>query len=536
MNQIEIFILLLGIIFIIGVLFGKTSAPLSLLLVIVGMMLSFLPEFPRIKLEPKLILDVFLPLLVYEASAQTSWWEVKKNLRPIALLSVGHVLFIAVLVAVVLHAVIPGLSWPLCFILGAVLAPPDDVAIVALAEKIYLPRRIITILTAEGLFNDATALVLFRFALAAAITQQFSLPTAIDTFILIVICETLYGVAVGFIIGEIRLRLKDPKLQILISLLTPFLAYIPAVMLGGSGVLATAVTGIILGQRYMHRFAPEIRLLGTSVWSVLVFLLQSLLFLLIGLELRFIVERIASMSIGVLALYSFIAITVVIIGRFLWVFPAAYLPRFFFPSIRKKDPYPRWQYLVIISWSGMRGGISLAAALAVPLLPPMAGIASPKDLLVFLVFSVIFLTLILQGLALPWVVKALGVHTEKQREKLQEHMAELSARRMMVKAALQWLLEYRTQIKDDPRLYAEVNTYIKQYQILRKRITSAIENHDDTEEHDELKEVEGQVIPSAEIIKIERKVLDQLWVEKEITQAVRNKLQLQLDFRSRRFG
>ncbi|HVV69703.1 MAG TPA: sodium:proton antiporter [Gammaproteobacteria bacterium] len=536
MNQIETYILLLGIIFIVGILFNKKSAPLSLLLVIVGMILSFVPEFPRVQLEPQLVLNVFLPLLVYEASAQTSWREVKKDLRPIALLSVGHVLFITVLVASVLHAVVPGLSWSLCFVLGAVISPPDDIAIVALAEKLYLPRRIITILTAEGLFNDATALVIFRFALVAVVTQEFSFTAAIDKFLVIVLCEIVYGIALGFIIGEIRLRLKDAKLQILISLLTPFLAYTPAVMLGGSGVLATVVAGILLGHRYMHRFAPEIRLLGTSVWSMLVFLLQSILFLLIGLELRFIVERITSMSIASLALYSLLVVAVVIVGRFLWVFPAAYLPRFLFPAIRKKDPYPKWQYLFIIAWSGMRGGISLAAALAVPLLPPASGISSPKDLLVFLVFSVIFLTLILQGLALPWVVKVLGIQTERRREKLQEHMSELSARLTMTKAVLRWLLKYRTQVKEDAHFYAEINTYIKQYQILRKRITRAIENHDDSEEHDELKEVEGLVIPSAEIIKIERKVLEQLWVEKKITQAVRNKLLLQLDFRSRYFG
>ncbi len=532
MNQIYVFILLLGIIFIIGLLFGKSSAPLSLLLVIVGMALSFLPNFPRVELQPQLVLNFFLPLLVYEASAQTSWREIKKNLRPIALLSVGHVLFITILVAVVLHAIIPSLSWPLCFVVGAVISPPDDVAIIALAEKIYLPRRIITILSAEGLFNDATALVVFRFALVAVITEHFSLPTALDEFVLIVVGETLYGIALGFIIGEIRLRLKDPKLQILISVLTPFLAYTLAVMLGGSGVLATAVTGILLGQRYMHRFAPQIRLLGTSVWSVLVFLLQSILFLLIGLELRFVIERISSMSISALALYSLVVIAVVIIGRFIWVFPAAYVPRFLFPSILKKDPYPPWQYLFIISWSGMRGGISLAAALAVPLLPPVDGIASPKDLLVFLVFSVIFMTLLLQGLALPWVVNLLGVHREKQQERHREHMSEISARLLMTKAVLRWLLKYRNQIKDNPPVYAEINTYVKQYQILRIKLLKALEKHDESKEHDEEKGVENITLTSTEIIKIERKILEELWREKKITQSVRNKLLLQLDSRS----
>ncbi len=536
MDQIEVYILWLGIIFIVGMIFGKSSVPLSLLLVMAGMLLSFLPHFPHVELEPKLVLEVFLPLLIYEASAATSWREMKKNLRPIALLSVGHVLFITVLVAIALHAFIPDLNWPLCFILGAVLSPPDDVAIIALAEKIFLPRRIITILTAESLFNDATALVLFRFALVAALTQQFSLLTTMNEFVLIVVAETLYGIVLGSIIGEVRLRLRDNKLQILISLLTPFLAYTPAVLLGGSGVLATAVTGIIMGQRYMHRFTPEIRLLGASIWSMLVFLLQSTLFLWMGLELRYVVERISTMSISSLALYSLIAVAVVIIGRFIWVFPAAYLPRYFFPSIRKKDPYPPWQYLFIISWAGMRGSISLAAALSVPLLPAAGGITNPKDLLVFLVFTVIFMTLILQGLALPLVVKILGVQTEKQEEKHQEHMDELSARLVIAKAVLAWLMKYRTQIKDNQSLYSEVNTYIKQYQILRTRLARAIENHDDSEEHDERKELEEIITLSEQILGIERNTLAELWREKKISQTVRDKLLRHLDFRSKHFG
>ena len=196
-----------------------------------------MPGIPAIDLDPKVVLNIFLPILVYQISSFASWNDFKKNKRPIALLSVGHVIFITAIVAWVIHALIPELGWPLAFIIGAVLSPPDDVAIVAIAEKIRMPNRVITILKGEGLFNDATALILFRFALAALLTHQFSAVHAVTTFFAIIIGETLYGLAVGYIMGELKVKISNTVLHVIASVLTPFLAYTPAVMLGGSGVL-----------------------------------------------------------------------------------------------------------------------------------------------------------------------------------------------------------------------------------------------------------------------------------------------------------
>ena len=248
MEQIETYIILFGIIVIVGQTFNNSPVPISLLLVITGMLLSLLPTTPDITLDPNIVLNIFLPLLIYQISAFASWRDVKKNLRPIMLLSIGHVIFITILVAVVIHMLIPQFGWPLAFVLGAVISPPDDVAIVSIADKIRMPQRLITILEGEGMFNDATALILFRFALAAVVTHQFSAVRAVSAFFLVIIGETLYGLALGFIIGEIRLRIRNTTLHMMASLLVPFIAYIPAVMLGGCGVLATAVTGFVFGS------------------------------------------------------------------------------------------------------------------------------------------------------------------------------------------------------------------------------------------------------------------------------------------------
>lgn len=532
MDQIEIYTILFGIIIAVGVLFRKVLAPTSLLLVITGMLISILPNVPYVTLKPELVLDIFLPLLIYVTCAELSWRDVKINLRPIALLSIGHVIFITFLIAVVIHTLIPQMGWPLAFLLGAVVSPTDDVAIVPIAEKIHMPRRIVTILKSEGMFNDATALILFRFSLAAVVTHQFSTASAISTFFIILIGETLYGLALGFIIGELRLRIKEPILQILVSILTPFLAYLPAERLGGCGVLATVVAALVIGHQYGERFSPEVRLIGHSVWTTLEFAVQSILFLLVGLDMRYIVERISSIPPSSLALYSATIIFLTIVGRFLWVYPATYLPRILFPTIRKRESHPRWQYAFVVSWAGMRGGISLAAALAVPSLPATVDGANSRDLLIFLVFCVITATLLMQGLTLPWILQALGIHTHGQREKHRERIAELSARIKMAKAVLYWLNEYKELVKDNPRFYDEIKFHIREYRMLKNQLEAKVKTPHPAAQQDTA-ELKNELLLSNQIIAIERKELSRLWQENAINHTVRNKLLHMLDLRSK---
>lgn len=535
MEQLILYITLLAIIVVIGVTFDKAPVPTSLLLVLTGICLNFIPIFTDIELDPMIVLNVFLPLLLYQISSFSAWKEMKKNIRPIILLSIGHVIFITVLIAITIHYLIPQLGWPLAFLLGAVISPPDDVAIVSIAEKIRMPNRIVTILEGEGMLNDATALTLFRFSLAAALTHQFSFIHAVSTFFIVVVGEIIYGLIVGYTIGKLRLKINDPKIHMIASLLTPFIAYLPANLLGGSGVIATVVTGFVIGEVYAVKFSPEFRLLSRAIWPTLSFAIQSLLFIMIGLNLRVILTNIATIPIHDLVIYASAIIFVVIIGRFIWVYPAALLPRMLIPSIRKKDPLPPWQFPFVISWAGMRGAISLAAALAVPVLPNIGNI-NPKYLLLYLVFCVIIATLIIQGFTLPWLLKILGIEKHGQREKYSDHILELNTRLKLAKLVLRWLKEYKSEIFANQRLLDEVNLRIKDLQMFSKQLKENIDHHGENMQHDDISELRDAVFLRMQIIDYERREVLRLWHEDEINLYVRNKLVEELDHRARRLS
>lgn len=532
---LDVYMILLGVIVLVGVMFRKSPAPTALLLVIVGMALSFTPGFPRIHLDPYLVLDVFLPLLLYVSGSESSWRDVKSNFRPIAWLSIGHVVFIASLVAVAIRMLIPEISWPMAFVLGAVISPPDDVAIVAIAEKIRMPTQIVTILKGEGMFNDAAALILFRFALAAVILHEFSAIEAVSAFIVVVVGEVLYGLILGNLLGQLRLKFNDPILQMIVSLITPFIAYLPAARLGGCGVLATVVTGLVIGYKYREQFPAEVRLLSRSIWDTLEFIVQSILFLLVGLELRFIYAGIGSISDSTLMLYGGTVILAVILGRFVWVYGSAYIPRFLFRKMRKKSPYPPWQYPFITSWAGMRGGVSLAAALSVPALAGSVQGSTLRDLLIFLVFCVIIATLLLQGLTLPWLLRVLGITKEGEREEYKEHIAELTARIKMAEAVLHWLAEYEVVIKDNVDTLEEVKLQIRAYRLLKMELNEQIKGRalPEGETAEEPVPLRDMLFVSSQIVEIERKALLELWHTEKINHAVTNKLMQAIDYRAR---
>lgn len=527
LEHVEVFVALLAIVTMVGFVFKKFSIPIPLLLVLVGMALSYLPIFPHVQLDQNLILDVFLPLLIYEVSTGASWRDVKKNFQPIALLSVGHVFFITGLVAIVIHAFLPQLGWPVAILLGAVVSPPDDVAIVAIAEKIHMPSKIVTILKSEGMLNDAAALILFRFALAATLTHQFLILDACKDFVLIIVGETLYGIGLAFCIGKLRLRIQDPMLQTTISLLTPFLAYLPPERLGGCGVLSTAVSGLVIGHYFLPQFPVAVRLSLLYVWPTLGFILQSILFLLVGLDLRNILQRISTISAYSLCLYSMVVILAVIVGRFLWVYLTLYWPKKFFSA--RKIP---WQYPIVISWAGMRGGISLAAALAVPSLPLTINGANLRDFIIFLVFGVILATLLIQGFTLPWVLKVLNIPAfYGKKERAKEHNLELYARSQMTKAVLQWLKEYEQICGKTPSILEEIKLYSKQYRMLKRQLAAEINKYKDDSMHEVAAFKSSALLE--QIIDIERQELTRLWHEEKISYEVKKKLLLQLDFRSR---
>lgn len=413
----------------------RTHIPPPILLVLMGVGLAFVPGLPLISLNPQLVLLLFLPLLVYASAYAMSWRSFRRNLQTIALLVIGGVTFTAVGVAIVVHYWI-GLAWPLAFVLGAVVSPTDEVAAIAIAARLAVPRRIITIIEGEGLVNDTSALILFRFALAAALTgAPFSFSKATGEFAMIAVGEVLFGLAVGWLMARLRAWADDTQVEVLLSLLTPFVAYWPAAHLGGSGVLATVAAGLYIGWNSPSFIPYGTRLQSAVFWDIVTDALEGLLFLLTGLQIRTIVSRLSGLLWGRLLIYAAVVTAVVVVLRFAWVFLSTYLPRLI-PVVRARSPNPPWQQAFLVSFAGIRGAISLAAALAIPL-----GIAghvaySPRDLIVFITFCVIVVTLVGQGLTLPFVIQWLGLGQAGRREREQEWEQGLSARVEGVKEAL----------------------------------------------------------------------------------------------------
>ncbi|HET7084059.1 MAG TPA: Na+/H+ antiporter [Rhizomicrobium sp.] len=423
----------------------RTGIPESIFLVLVGLFISFLPGMPRIALEPHLVLSLLLPPLLYRAGVNMSWRGFKANLRPILLLAVGLVIFTAVTVAGVSHYLL-GLPLAVGLVLGAVVSPPDAVAPMAIARRFALPNRVLTILEGEGLVNDATALILFSFAITAVIEGGgFSALAATGEFLLIVAGEILWGLFIGWGALALRRWSSDPRVEMLFSLLTPFAAFWVPESLGGSGVLATVTCGLFVSWNGPRFISPATRLQGFFVWDLVVYLVESLVFLLTGLQARLVADTFDLSQWGHLALACAAVCAVLIAVRFVWVFVATYLPCWLFSGWARKAPPPPWQSIFVIAFTGIRGVVSLAAALSIPI---MAGGAPFPDrgLLLLITFAVILVTLVGQGFALPWVIAKLGIAEYGKREADEEKRREITARLASIDAALARLDSLETTV------------------------------------------------------------------------------------------
>jgi len=425
-DLVEVVIGLLAAVAGLALLGRRLPVAYPILLVVGGLLLGLVPGLPRIRLDPNLVFLVFLPPLLYPAALFTPWRDFRNNLRPISLLAVGLVLFTTIAVGLLAHHFIKDLPLAAGFVLGAIISPPDAVAAGAIAQRLGVPRRIVIILEGESLVNDATALVAFRFAVAAVVTGSFALGTATIQFFIVGLGGILVGLAAGFVTAWIQKPIDDPPIEITISLLTPFAAYLPAEHLGVSGVLAVVTTGLYHGWRLPELTSSRTRLRAGPVWEMVEFILDGFIFILIGLQLPEVLRVLSGRSISQLLRYAAVISLTVILVRILWVFPASYLPRFLFPSIRRKDPYPPWQQVAVVAWTGMRGGVSLAAALALPLVVQGGAPFPGRDLILFLTFVVILVTLVAQGLSLPFVIRALGVKDDGAADK-EERAARLKA-------------------------------------------------------------------------------------------------------------
>lgn len=432
-GPIELVIGLFVVIIALAYLARRVGVAYPILLVMGGLILGFFPGLPTIKLQPDIVFLLLLPPILFGAAYSTPIRDIKANARPIALLAVGLVLFTTVVVGTVVHLLVPGMGLFPAYALGAIVAPPDAVAATSIFRRIGAPRRIVTILEGESLINDASALIAYRFAVAAAVTGSFALAAAPIAFLYVGLGGILVGVVVGVLVTTAWRRTADPTLEIMVSLLAPFAAYLPAEAMGTSGVLAVVVAGLIAGRGAARALSPDARLMGRAVWGIVTFMINGIAFILIGLQLPSIVARLPTWSalqlIGLGLAISLSAIA----ARIVWVFPATYLPRRLSARIRTGDPYPPPAAVFVVSWAGMRGAVSLAAALALPLDP----VAFPeRDLMIFLAFCVILATLVGQGLTLPWLVRRLGIVSTTGEETEEAH-----ARLAAVEAALNRLTE-----------------------------------------------------------------------------------------------
>lgn len=439
-HEIEIILGLLLVVAVLVVVAQRLAIPYPILLVIGGLILGFIPGLPHVELNPELVFALFLPPLLTSAAWYTSWRDFRFNLRPILLLAIGLVLVTTSAVAAVAHVAIEGVTWATGFVLGAIVSPPDAVAATAITQRLNVPRRVVTVLEGESLINDATGLVAYRFAVAAVVTGMFSLGEASLRFFASAIGGVLIGLAMGWIVVKIHSLMDDSLVEITTTILMCFLAYLLAERFGVSGVLAVVTSGLYYRRKSPEVLSPTTRIQTIAVWDIIVFLLNGLIFILIGLQLPSILKEISEYSIATLIWYGILVSAVTIGVRLLWVYPAAYIPRFLSRKLRDRDPYPSWQVLLLIGWAGMRGVVSLAAALALPLATSNGTPFPNRDLIIFLTFCVILVTLVLQGLTLPLLIRWLKIVDDSNIER-----EEMEGRLRAAEAALDRLDELLAQ-------------------------------------------------------------------------------------------
>lgn len=431
-----VFLLLLLFVVVFGVLAKKLQIPYPIVMVIGGLLLSFVPGIPKITLNPDLVFFVILPPLLYSAAWTTSWREFSYNLVSIFLLAFGLVTFTTVGVTEAGQWLLPGFDWRIGLVLGAIVAPTDAIAATSIAKRLGLPRRMVDILEGESLVNDATALLALEFGIG--LLMQGHVPTFTSGFTRLSYL-TLGGIGVGLLIGEvvhiIEHRIDDAPIEIVLSILTCYIAYLTADFIHASGVLSVVTCGLYLSRKSSHFFSPSVRLQAWAVWESFTFVLNGLVFVLIGLQLPFVMGAIRDHNLGKLILYALSFSGLLILLRLVWMFPGAYLAtvarRIIF---RQKESMPPARRIFVLGWTGMRGVVSLAAAIALPQALSNGSPFPQRNMIIFLAFGVILVTLVLQGLTLPSLIRALGLAGTAE-----EHPEEPEARRTILQAALDYL-------------------------------------------------------------------------------------------------
>ena len=513
----ETLLFMLAVLAAVAVAAQRLNVAPSILLVVAGIGMALIPGLPQIQLAPELVLLVILPPLIYSAGVSMSWREFRFNLRPITLLAFGCVVFTTCAVAVAAHYLL-NFDWAIGFVLGAIVAPPDVVAPLAIARRLALPRRLLVVLEGEGLANDATALILYRFAVAAAVTGTFSLSKAAGTFSLIVVGEILFGIAVGWLSLRLRQWAHEPRVEITLSLMTPYLAFWVPEHLGGSGVLATVACGLYVSWNGPRLISSATRLQGIFFWDLLVYLVEGLVFLLTGLEARALLEQAHGFPILELFVATALTTLIVVAARFIWVYPAIYIPRWASASLAKRDPSPPWQGPFTISFIGVRGVVSLAAALAIPFTLDNGQPFPHRTAILFVTFGVIIFTVVGLGLMLPFVVRWIGLARLGREERAGAIQSELDARI----SALDEVEKRLEKFVEERELPDEVIALLRTRNQSRRQVLPS-------DLSDGLEQTRQSAALKRELIDAERDFIYQLLREGKITDEARRRIEYELD-------
>jgi monovalent cation/hydrogen antiporter len=521
-GTIQTLIILLVVLAAVALAARRLNIPPAILLVLTGAAFAFIPGLPAMELAPEVVLLLVLPPVIYQSAVAMSWREFRFNLRPISLLAIGCVLFSTVAVAAAMHWLL-GLPWPIGFVVGAIVSPPDAVAPLSIARRMQIPRRILVVLEGEGLANDATALILYRFAVAAVSVGSFSLPQAIGAFATIIVGEIVWGIGVGWVMLRLRHWIEEPSIEITLLVVTPFLAYWPPESLGGSGVLATVTTGLYFSWYGPTWIRAATRLQGIFFGGFLMYLIEGLIFLITGLQARALGASLRGSSIYELAAWAIVVSIVLIAARFMWVYPAVYLPRILFPGIQRADPSPPWQWPFVIAFTGVRGIVSLAAALALPLTVADGDPFPERGLILFVTFSVILVTLVGQGLMLPAIIRALGLAHAGRRERERDRSQEHEARQEGIAAAIDRLDELARErnLSDD---------FVRPIRAAHRDRLRHIQNRGDREESSrKLTELHDEI--ESLLIAAERRRVNELYRVGKLVDEARRRIERELDLR-----
>ena len=520
MENIATVIILLAVVTALAQITDLIRVPYPILLVLAGMGIGFITVIPPVNLHPDVVFLIFLPPILFDAARSTSWPDFKAAKRPIILLAIGCVIFTTCSVAWVAHEFIPGVGWAEAFVLGAIISPPDAIAATASTKGLSIPKRIITILEGESLVNDATGLIAYRYAVAAVVTGGFGIWEAGYKFILVGLGGIVLGLLMGWFFKLVfKITPDNATTDTSFTFLVPFLAYLFAESVHVSGVLAVVTAGLYLGRHSSEIFSQQTRLQTKAAWSTVIFILNGVIFIMIGLQLPRIVNSIHEYSLGTLLLYGAIISVAVIVVRIVWVIPGTYLPRMLFKSIRISEPRPAKRHVTIVAWAGMRGVVSLAAAMALPFVIEGGSPFPNRNLIIFLTFSVIFATLVIQGLSLRPLIKMLGIQADGR-----EHEDEQVARLKIASSVIEHIEEnYSLSLSEDG-----LNQIKTKYEIRVQRLRKDGHQKLNEEQLSQFHHIQR------ELLQMERKLVIDLRKEGKISDEALRKIEYELDLEETR--